>query len=51
MDLADGVNDIVVDPLGVFRPDADLDETVEDLQRTPAAFGAIFNFLALWAAE
>ncbi len=51
IDLADGINDIVVDPLGIFRADADLDETVENIQRLPTTVRAIFDFLPLRAVK
>lgn len=51
IDLADSVNDIVVDPLRVFGADADLNEPVENVESLAAAVRPIFDFLALWAVE
>jgi len=51
INLADRINDIAVDPLGVFRADADLDETVEGIQRLPATVWALFDFLSFRAVK
>ena len=51
INLADGINYIVVDALGVFRADTDLNETVKDIQGLPAAIRAIFDFLPFRAVK
>jgi len=42
IDLAVGINNIIVEPLSVFRADANLDEVVEDLHRLLATVCATF---------
>ncbi len=49
--MADGVDDIVVDALCVFRADADLYEAVEYAQRLSATVRAILDLPALRTVE
>ena len=51
IDLADIINDIIIDSLGVFRTDTYLNEAVENLKRLPAAIGAVLNIFAFFAVK
>ena len=51
IDAADGINDIVVDALGVFCADAYLYETVEYIEGLAASVRAVFDFLSFGAVK
>jgi len=51
IDLTDIINDIIIDTLGVFRADTDLDESIENPKRLPAAIGAELDFFAFRAVK
>src|SRR4030042_662043 len=51
IDLADIINNIIIDTLGVFRADTDLDKTVENPKRLPAAIGSVLDLFAFRAVK
>ena len=51
MDLPDGIDDIIIDSLGIFWADTDLNEAVKNIERLPAAIGSVHDLFALRAVK
>jgi len=51
IDFADIIYYVVIDSLGVFRADTDLDEAVENPKRLPATIGAVLDLFAFCAVK